>query len=289
MNFTDIKDKALELGVDSVHFLNLKDYKSPRSPDPQNYLPEARSLVVFILREIRGGYMNRSIIRMTSLGALDRTMNYITYKLARYIEDSFDTDAMVIPDHRPFEINKGTLKSIIGPVSLRHAAVQCGAGVFGRNTLVVNPKWGSMIRIGAILIDLPLPSDEPINYDPCKNCDYPCVDNCPAGAIQGDRVDQRLCTCYSQPYDVGNFMRFMMKWEDMSSPERKEFLLSPHWFNLYMAGMGYMYYRCTECSRGCPGEKHKKMYKDKKTMVGYATTLENPGEMTIENPLALKK
>lgn len=36
-----IRRKAVESGVDLVGFLNLKDYKSPRSPDPHRYLPTA--------------------------------------------------------------------------------------------------------------------------------------------------------------------------------------------------------------------------------------------------------
>ena len=33
-----IKNKAKELGADLVSFLNLRDYKSPRSPNPLRYL-----------------------------------------------------------------------------------------------------------------------------------------------------------------------------------------------------------------------------------------------------------
>lgn len=284
MSFEKIKELALKLGVDDVRFLNLKDYHSPLSPDPTNYLPEAQSLVVLVLRELRGSYLNRSIIKMYGAFSLDITARDIGYRMSKFIEDNYDSDAFMIPDHRPFEITKETRKQIIGPVSLRHAAVQCGLGVMGRNNLVVNPRWGSFIRIGAILTNLSLPSDPALkDYNPCSACSYQCWKKCPAGAIQGDKTHQNRCTAYSQPYDVGNYMRFLLKWEDMSKEERKEFLQTPHWFNLYMAGMGYMYYRCTECTRGCPGEKHRDWYSQENSMVGYATTLNNPEEMSFEN------
>ncbi len=259
-----IKKKAISLGVDEVAFLNLKEYKSPRSPDPRDYLPTAQSLVVYTLRELKGGYMNQSIIRMTSLGGLDFTEIHIGYTLAKYIEDKFDAEAILMPGHRPFEITPESWKSIIGPVSLRHAAVQCGLGILGKNGIVVNPRWGSMVRIGAVLISEDLPSDKPLEYDPCSTCEYPCVEMCPADAMKVEKgqtiIDQAKCTKYSQPYDVGNFTRFMLKFVDADSEKKKQMLLTPHWFNLYMAGMGYMYYRCIECSRGCPGSKLKKSY-----------------------------
>ncbi len=259
-----VKQKARDLGVDGVAFLNLRDYSSPRSPDPRNYLSSARSLVVYLLRELPGGYMNQSIIRMHSLGGTDCTDYYIGYNLARFIEDQYDEETITIPGHRPFEINEDSWRSIIGPISLRHAAAQCGLGILGKNGVVVNPTWGSMIRIGAILTSLELDSDKPMDYKPCESCNYPCNEMCPSGAIriEGGQtiVDQAKCTKYSQPYDVGNYTRFLIKQIGVEEKKKIEMLLTPHWFNLFMASMGYMYYSCIECTRGCPGTRLKKEY-----------------------------
>jgi epoxyqueuosine reductase QueG len=211
-----IKQKAIALGVDAVAFLNLKDYQSPRSPDPVQYLEKAKSLVIYILRELRGGYMNQTIIRMASLGGLDQTEAYIGYNLARFIEDEFDEDSLIIPGHRPFEIDEDTYKSIIAPVSLRHAAELAGLGKIGRNGIVVNDKWGSMIRLGGILTTLEFKSDTPADYDLCKDCAYPCVEMCPAKAItirnNHTIVDQAKCTRYSQPYDVTGLIYIWPVW-----------------------------------------------------------------------------
>jgi epoxyqueuosine reductase QueG len=259
-----IKQKALDLGVDGVAFLNLRDYSSPRSPDPRNYLTSAMSLVLYFVRELPGGYMNQSIIRMHSLGGADYADYYIGYNLARFIEDKYLEETITMPGHRPFEINEDSWKSIIGPISLRHAASQCGFGILGRNGVVVNPTWGSMIRIGAVLTSFNLDSDKPIDFRPCVSCNYPCDKMCPVSAIQFENgqtiVDQPKCTKYSQPYDVGNFTRFLLKLVEADKKKKIEMLLTPHWFNLFMASMGYMYYGCIECTRGCPGTRLKKEY-----------------------------
>ena len=51
-----IRSKAKELGVDLVGFLNLKDYKSPRSPNPHLYLPSAKSIVVLAFSPLARAY-----------------------------------------------------------------------------------------------------------------------------------------------------------------------------------------------------------------------------------------
>lgn len=51
-----IKNKAKELGVDLVSVLNLRDYKSPRSPIPLRYLASAKSIVVLAFKPLAGAY-----------------------------------------------------------------------------------------------------------------------------------------------------------------------------------------------------------------------------------------
>jgi ferredoxin len=60
----------------------------------------------------------------------------------------------------------------------------CGLGWVGRSSLLVSPEYGSRIRIGAILTDMPLVTDEPITESRCNGC-MACVEACPVGAISG--------------------------------------------------------------------------------------------------------
>ena len=258
----EIRKIAMELGADQVQFLALKDYVSPLSPNPRRYLPKVQSFVVIALRCLRGSYMNQTIMRMEAELALDNLWAVMQLKLGKYLEDKYHFDVMSMPAHRPFEVTPETLTKIIGPVSLRHLAVQSGMGVFGRNTLVVHPKWGSMVRYEAILTPAQVKSDPPLkDFNPCATCTYDCVSACPVKAISEDGlVKQNRCTKHSQPYDVGNFMRAFKKAADMSTEELKEFSQTPHFFNLYMASMRYMFYRCLECTRGCPGTEQSPEY-----------------------------
>jgi hypothetical protein len=51
-----IREKAKSLGADLVGFLNLRDYNSPRSPDPRRYLPTAKSIIVLAFKPLAGAY-----------------------------------------------------------------------------------------------------------------------------------------------------------------------------------------------------------------------------------------
>jgi hypothetical protein len=274
----DIRKYAISLGADQVQFLALTNYVSPASPDPRRYFPGVQSFVVMAFRELRGSYMCQNIMRMEAGSAIDTLWAVVEMRLGKFLEDNYDIDVMSMPQHRPFEVTAETLTRIIGPVSIRHIAVQSGMGIFGRNTLVVHPKWGSMVRYAVLLTSAKVESDTPLkDFNPCKDCKYPCVENCPVNAIGEDGiVKQNRCTRYSQPYDVGNFMRFIQKATEMSREEMREFAKTPHFFNLYMASMRYMYYRCIECTRGCPGSEVRSEYASDIQIPINSTTLKNP-------------
>ena len=81
------------------------------------------------------------------------------------------------------------------PVMELPLAEKAGLGWRGKHTLLLNREAGSMFFIGEILIDLPLPVDEPASAH-CGQCQA-CIDICPTKAILGPgRLDARRCISY---------------------------------------------------------------------------------------------
>ena len=80
------------------------------------------------------------------------------------------------------------------PVAEKSLAVRAGLGWIGRNTLVVNPRLGSMMHLGELLISEDVDVyDTPMGGVGCGTCRR-CVDACPNGAIMDDRtIDTRRC------------------------------------------------------------------------------------------------
>lgn len=71
-------------------------------------------------------------------------------------------------------------------------AARAGLGQIGRHGLIVNKKYGSRIRIGAVTTDAQLLQDEPADFKLPKVCEVcrKCSELCPVGAIpKGSIID----------------------------------------------------------------------------------------------------
>ena len=254
-----IRSKAKELGADLVGFLNLKDYESPRSPNPLRYLTTAKSIVVLAFKPLAGAYRygENTWSKMPSfLYAVESAGNTSAYHLAKFMERDYGAESFLIQAHRPFEIDEETFRSPIGSVSLRHAAVQSGLAVWGKNTLALTKEYGPRVMFLGLLNSLDLESDQPINgYDPCRTCQYDCRSTCPGKAFTEEgRVLSHRCVKVSQPNDVGSFMRFLIDMAGKPSmQERLEMIKSPRFFRHMQYLQFFIHYHCDNCLRYCPG------------------------------------
>lgn len=81
------------------------------------------------------------------------------------------------------------------PVMERAWARRAGLGWIGRNSLLINERFGSDFNIGILLVNKEIGGGVVhIAEDRCVSCDAPCLDACPSGALRGDRtVDCRVC------------------------------------------------------------------------------------------------
>ncbi|RJG15678.1 tRNA epoxyqueuosine(34) reductase QueG [Massilia cavernae] len=116
------------------------------------------------------------------------------------------------------------------PVMELPLAEKAGLGWRGKHTLMLNREAGSMYFLGEILVDLPLPVDEPASAH-CGQCQA-CIDVCPTQAILGPgRLDARRCISY---------LTIELK---SSIPEDLRPLI------------GNRVYGCDDCQTACPWNK----------------------------------
>ena len=109
-------------------------------------------------------------------------------------------------------------------------AQKSGIGWRGKHTLALNREGGSYFFLGEILVDIPLPVDEPVSSH-CGECQA-CIDVCPTGAILGPyQLDARRCISYLTIEHQGSI-----------SEELRPL-------------MGNRIYGCDDCQLTCPWNK----------------------------------
>lgn len=188
-----IKKIFFDLGADVCGIANVDKFaEAPKGFRPTDIFKDCRSVVVYALALSKGltkvspriVYQHFNSIRMIQL-------DHIGIAAGMAIE-ALGGVAVPLPCDGPYDYWDSEKKEGRGILSMRHAALLAGVGSMGKNTLIINKKFGSMINIGALLTDLDLKSDPP-HEDIClKNCRI-CLDSCPPNAMDGISVNQKLC------------------------------------------------------------------------------------------------
>lgn len=93
-------------------------------------------------------------------------------------------------------VKKGFDSTVSVAIPLKTAAVKCGLGGQGKNTLLVTPTFGPRVRLVSVLTTAELDIDEPYDEDLCKKCAR-CILACPAKAIEPYKLKVNRCMVYS--------------------------------------------------------------------------------------------
>lgn len=190
----ELRNMILALGADVCGFAGMERFeKTPQGYKPTDIYAQCKTVIVFGVALTKGlmqisprlvyGHFNNEVIRQ---------VDDIALKAARKIESSAKCNAVPLPCDSPYEYWDEDQKEGHGLLSMRHAAVSAGLGSIGKNALLLNKHYGSRLSIGAILLDIELPSDALSESICVTNCGK-CIDNCPVSAIKGGAVVQLLC------------------------------------------------------------------------------------------------
>jgi epoxyqueuosine reductase QueG len=171
--------------------------------------------------------------------------------------------SLPIPSYSPLRFFEGDPRGII---SLKHAAVRAGLGKMGRNSLLINPEHGNVMRLGALATEMEWPEYPSIDEkSPCPESCRICEEACPVGAIKDGNIDKMKCMgkCIKHILLPPAFMLPLMKRTVAASKLMTKFmeLTSLNFFETYAIG-------CTACLKSCiyfPGNKKKKSKTDSVT------------------------
>lgn len=194
MDHLKIKATTRDLGADLCGIASVERFQdAPNGFNPLDIYSKCKSVIVFAKRVPAGSLSASSCVPYTHANNMaTQEVDRMGFDLCQILEDS-GIEAIPIPSDDPSEYWEEKNQYARGILSLRHAGYLAGLGVLGKNTLLINEKYGNMIQIGAILVNIELENDPIATYNAClKECGL-CIECCPQKALDGLTVNQKLC------------------------------------------------------------------------------------------------
>ncbi|CNE77062.1 iron-sulfur cluster-binding protein [Yersinia nurmii] len=148
-----------------------------------NYLP-AKAAFASTLSNPELGYVSRYALGRDYHKLLRQRLKKLGDQIQEYCAQQSSENGV---NFRPFVDS--------APIMERSLAAKAGIGWVGKHSLILNRESGSWFFLGELLIDLPLPIDQP-QEEQCGRC-VACMTTCPTGAIVAPyTVDARRCISY---------------------------------------------------------------------------------------------
>jgi epoxyqueuosine reductase len=193
MDMNAIKQRARDLGAEAVGIGSVERFgQAPEGFHPGDILSGARSVVVFG-KEIPN-FLSTAKAHAPFTLARNRTVSLlddIALQLTLEIGQAGGL-AIPIPAAEPYEYWDDARRHGRGILSLKHAAEIAGLGRIGKNTLLINEKFGNRLWLGAVVTDLELQPDPPAKQLCVGTC-VKCLEACPQSALDGVTIDQKKC------------------------------------------------------------------------------------------------
>lgn len=215
----EIKKMAFDNGVDLFGVASVDRFDmAPEGFHPKDIYSKAETVIVFAIQLPTETLYAENPIPFTHVNTLGmQKMDSITYNISAEL-DKFGLKNVLIPTDDPYLYWDSEKQQGRAILSLRHAGYFAGLGKLGRNNLLINKEYGSMIQIGAVLTAEKFESDPIAEYEVCPpNCRI-CLDHCPQTALTGETVIQAKCRPLSN----------------------------------YKTEKGYFIKKCFECRKQCP-------------------------------------
>ena len=197
VNSAHVKELAANLGADLCGIASIDRFQdAPKGFHPCDVLSVCQSVIVLASRFLTSTLSATStvpytIVRNELSGRMDRLSLELSYLLESRGAIAVPTGAI-----GPCNWDAETKKSR-GIISLKHAAALAGLGTIGKNTLLINERYGNMIWLSAILVSLELEPDPLATYEGCiPDCTL-CLSSCPVKALDGVSMDQQSCWNYA--------------------------------------------------------------------------------------------
>ena len=189
-----IKETSFKNGVDLCGIASVERFENaPKGFHPRDIYSKTETVIAFAIKLPSETLFAENPVPYSHVNTLAmQKMDLITYDISIAL-DKLGLKNVLIPTDDPYLCWDNEKQEGRAIVSHRHIGCLTGLGKLGKNNLLINKYFGSMIQLGALLTDEKFESDPLADYEVCPpNCRI-CLDNCPQNALTGEIVIQRKC------------------------------------------------------------------------------------------------
>lgn len=186
-------------GIGEYAVISVSSLRAPAGRRPVDLLSSARTVVLF------GAEMDENLFSGSPGEVASKVRTFVAQ--LRSVEDDlvscFRKEGNEAVPVRSIMLRDGTIK---GLMSLNHCAADAGLGTIGDNRLLITPRLGSRIGLGAVVTSREMeetPRPE-IPGESCNHCGR-CITACPEHALEPGKID--LFRCRNVTGTVPGFIR----------------------------------------------------------------------------------
>ena len=160
------------------------EHQEPLRADPENLLPGVRSVIMLATDHATSAEGTADVG-----GAGEGSGRVARYAWGADYHDLLRSRVNMLGAWLEARVPGCRTRGVVdsAPLAEREFAWLAGLGWFGKNTMLIDPRAGSFFFLTALLTDLELPPDTPVEVDHCGTCTA-CLDACPTGAFVEPRV-----------------------------------------------------------------------------------------------------
>lgn len=252
LSTVELKEQVQAMGADLVGVARVDSpLLREHGEDPDKLLPGAQSLISIgvALNRVAVCSGNLRLNRYDSMCVYER-LNHISLETVRLLATE-GAKGISIPPYLPVDMG-GESKGMKGDINHKTVAAIAGVGSIGLSRLLVTPEFGPFVRLGTIVTDAPLGADQPLDENPCDNCDL-CRKACPVEAIQEDgTLDSRACASSMLRSGLPGIITATRKLIGADENAVKGVVYSPDFWDIWQATVSGLFYSCSECMSSCP-------------------------------------
>lgn len=266
-----LKELARERGADAVGIASVEaiDERAPDGYGIRDTFHDAKTVIVAGVDEGTEGAKKSgsSMVLWDSKISRRGKRGKIRMALNDTIEEEYGYESLRFPKM----FKEG---GMIPYGSLKVCAEEAGLGWRGINDIVLHPEHGANLGFTAVITNMPLATDGPLEHNPCPTqfCKRayenagttPCMSACPTDALDGDisedgeiesrSYDRQKCMSCAMNTGAQRFAKEMESIINDDDPERRKLKLYSDDFQRTVTSMirGTGWANCFECQTICP-------------------------------------